>query len=261
MIVDNQKTSIILPGRIVEYFAETQTATVQVSAETIYNNAASLSESKTREPIEGVPVHTPSGGGWAITMPIEKGNTCLLFFSQIGYDHWLYEDKDTAGRLAKLPKPWLRRQFSENDGFALVGLNTLPRAIQAYSPENSEWRNEDATQVIKLKKDLSIEITSPTSVTINAPSVNVNCETATIEASTVVDIEAPVTNISDILNVGGIINGSGGMSIVGGSGASLTGNMEVTGGITTTSDVAASGVSLINHTHLDAENRPTDPPS
>ena len=179
-MIDNEKYSIILPGRIVEYFKEDQTATIQISVESVVSSALDSTSPITRKPLEGVPVHTPSGGGWAITMPIKKGDTCVLFFSQVGYDHWLYQDKDIAGTLANLPKPWLGRQFDENDGYALVGLNTLPRAIQNYSGEHSQWRNEDATQVISLNDDASITIDSTVSLTINAPIVEINTPDARI---------------------------------------------------------------------------------
>lgn len=250
-MVDNQKYSLILPARILEYFPATQTATIRISAETIFSTSESLSQVRVREPLEDVPVHTPSGGGWALTMPIKAGNTCLICFSQIGYDHWLYEDKDTAGLLANLPKPHLRRQFHEDDGFAIVGFNTLPRAIKEYSPDNSEWRNEDATQVIKLKEDLSIEITSPLSVTINAPSVVVNCETSEVVASTSVTLDTPTTNVTGILNVTGDVNVTG---ITNTNGVANTGTMSSTG------DVTAAGKSVSTHTHTDAEDRPVSTP-
>lgn len=265
-MIDNQKYSIILPARIVEYFAATQTATIQISAETIYNDSSLVAQSKKRNPIEGVPVHTPSGGGWAITMPIEVGNTCVIIFSQVGYDHWLYEDKDLAGTLASNPKPWLRRQFNDDDGFAFVGMNTLPRAIQGQSSEDSEWRNVDKTQMISLKKDLSITIDSPTSVTINAPSVVVNTTTAEVNATATCNITSPITNISGILNVDGLLVAKAGMTVApaagGGPAASMSGDISITNANIngTGSDITMDGVSLKGHTHNDAESRPTTPP-
>ena len=181
-MINNEVYSIILPGRIVNYYPADQTADIQICAELVVNSSSSMSDLVIREPLEGVPVHTPSGGGWSMTMPINTGDTCILFFSQVGYDHWLFEDKDTAGTLAKLPKPWLGRQFDEDDGFALVGLNTLPRAIQSYSGNHSQWRNSDATQVISLNDDATISIDSTVEVTINAPSVVVNCVSSTVNS-------------------------------------------------------------------------------
>ena len=54
-MIDNQKMSIILPARIVEYFPENQTATIQICIDTIYSDAIAISESKAREPLEEVP--------------------------------------------------------------------------------------------------------------------------------------------------------------------------------------------------------------
>lgn len=248
-MIDNQKYSIILPGRIVEYFPETQTATIQISAETIFSNTDSISEVKVREPIEDVPVHTPSGGGWSLTMEISEGDTCLILFSQIGYDHWLYKDEDEAGTLAGMPKPWLGRQFHEDDGFAFVGFNTLPRAIKDYSTDGSQWRNEDATQNIHLKKDLSITITSPVSVTINAPSVVVNCETSEVNAKTSTLVNCPTNEVTGDLKVGGALEVVGETS---GSSMVMSGSAKA---------VSFNGVIVEEHTHLDAEDRPTKKPT
>jgi hypothetical protein len=195
-MIDNQAYSMILPARIVEYFKETQTATIQISAEGIHSSSSEISQTKIREPIEDVPVHTPSGGGWALTVPIKKGDTCLIVFSQIGYDHWLFKDEDVAGKLAGLPQPWLNRQFSVDDGFAFVGFNTLPRAIDNYTDDGSQWRNEDTSQSIHLKDDLSITVDSPTSVTINAPQVIVNSTNATINAEEDANINAKNATIT-----------------------------------------------------------------
>lgn len=242
MIVDNKKYSIVFPARIVEYFPEDQTASIQISAETVFSDTEELSKSVTRRPIHGVPVHTPSGGGWAMTMPIKKGDTCLIVFSQVGYDHWLVRDEDTAGRLAGLPMPWLRRQFSDDDGFAMVGFNTLPRAIDNYSTDGSQWRNSDSTQTIHLKEDLAIEVNSPTSITINAPTVIVNSDDTTVnasskatvvaptiklDASVMVDVVSPLLKCSGNITATGIVSGaslaSGGGITMGGAGGGSMG--------------------------------------
>jgi len=157
-MIDSKKYSLIYPARIKAYDPTNQTATVIICAERIYSNSFVDDEVVARKEIYGVPVHTPSGGGWAITMPITAGDTCLLFFSQVGYDHWLYNDADVAGTLASLPKPWLKRQFSEDDGIALVGVNTLPRAISGVSGTASQWRDESGNQKVSLNSNGTIDI-------------------------------------------------------------------------------------------------------
>lgn len=185
-----------LPGRVVSFSEDNQTATVQVCVEHVSDSSEELQANVGREPLEGVPVHVLGGGGWHITMPIKAGDTCILFFSQVGYDHWLYEDKDTAGKLAGNPKPWLKRRFHEDDGYALVGLNTLPRAIANYDPVNSQWRNADADQVISLNEDGSISIDSTVKVKLTAPMV---------------EIVSPTVTMSGNLNVAGTVTGNSGV--------------------------------------------------
>ena len=184
--------SICMPARIVEYFVSDQTATVELSVEKIHSNIEVTDKLETRALLYDVPVHTAYGGGFAITFPIKKGDTCLMQFSQVGYDHWLFEDRDTAGYLAGRPKPTMYRAFSEDDGFCTVGFNTLPRKITGVSPVHSVWRDKSLESSIKIKDDGDIEVIAgavevfiskvantvvmnvPTSVTINTPLTTVN---------------------------------------------------------------------------------------
>jgi hypothetical protein len=182
---DTNKYSIILPARIVEYFPEDQTATVQICAERTGNTAEEMYKLIDRKPIKGIPVHTPGGGGWHMTFPVAKGDSCIILFSQVGYDHWFYKDKDKAGLLAGMPNPILRRKFSEDDGFVFVGINTIPRKIASYSADHSQWRNASVDQYISLNKDGSIHIESTKKVTVKATDVEITGNlkvTGTIEA-------------------------------------------------------------------------------
>ena len=187
---------IILPGRIVEYFAGDQTATVTISAERTFEDTSSISGSEENITLKDVPVHTPFGGGWSLTFPIKPGDTCLLVFSQCGYDHWLFEDKDTAGRFKERSAYWLDRKFDTDDGFAFVGFNTIPKAIQDYSPIHSQWRNDVADQIITLNEDGTIDATSPIEITINAPSVIINAETTVVNSTTSTTINTPIAAVN-----------------------------------------------------------------
>lgn len=232
MITENDLT-ITVPGRIVEYFPENQTATVVISSEIYYDNSERLDEVTTRSKLHNVPVHTPFGGGWSVTFPIKKGDSCLLMFSQFGYDHWLYKDLDEAGGTSGRPSTWLEREFSEKDGFALVGFNTLPRAIQSYSGTASQWRNTDASQCISLNDDNSIDITTTAHVTINCSAVTVNTEVAEINATA-----------STTVNTGTAeINASTSAKIISPT-TTIDGNCDVTGNLT------AGGILVNGHDHV-----------
>jgi len=207
---------ISLPGRIVEYFPEDQTATIQICVERLSSSTDESNGKVKRNALVDVPVHTPSGGGWSVTMPITTGNTCMLFFSQQGYDHWLFDDKDEAGLFKSKPMTWLSRKFDMQDCYAIVGLNTLPRAVKNYSATHSQWRDLEGTQVISLNLDETITIDSVSEVTITAPIVN-------ILSSTEINLTTPTINCSGDLNVSGSIESVG--------------------------DITADGVSMLTHVH------------
>jgi hypothetical protein len=209
-MINNDQMLINMPGRIVEFFPEDQTATVKICVEKTFANSDTEAGTITRGLLHDVPVHVSQGGGWAMTHPITAGDTCDLMFSQVGYDYWLFLDKDESGTLAGLPKPHLKRSFSEEDGYALVGFNPLPRAIQGYSADSSQWRNVDSEQMISLNEDLSItikagtttvQITKDGTVAITAPLVTLTGDlnvTGTITSGTAVVAPSMLANGSEV---------------------------------------------------------------
>ena len=203
--------NIVVPGRIVEYFPLNQTATILISGERLYDSATELGALAERAHLLDVPVHTASGGGYAITMPIKPGDTCVVMFSQFGYDHWLFNDEDLGGKYAGAAAPWLKRRFSEKDGFAIVGLNTIPRAITDYNPTDAEFRNSDLTQFLALRESGDINIVGPNNFSVDVPdTVVINTADTTITSEFTVDGHANITNglnmngtVIDNIQVGG----------------------------------------------------------
>ena len=229
----NNEYNIHFPGRVVTYYPEDQTADIQICAESIVDTFEEMDKLHVRKVLKKVPVQTAGGGNWHLTFPIKPGDPCLLLFSQVGYDHWFYEDKDEAGVIAKNPAPWLRRCFDITDGFAQVGFNTLPRAVQSYSPTDSEWRNQDAAQVITLGEDLTITIKTTASILVQAPEV-------TIDAATSILAKSPSITLD------------GAVHITGATTSDSTG--------TFSGDVIAAGISTSTHTHTGNLGTPTSPP-
>ena len=263
-MIDNEKYSLTLPGRIVAFNATDQTAEVQICVERIFSSSLAVSTNKVRKPIKGIPVHVVQGGGWSHTFPISVGETCQVSFSQVGYDHWLFEDKDTAGTLDNVPKPWLKRHFSEDDGFCLVGYNTLPRAITGFSGTNSEWRNSDASQIIRLLPSNDIEIETTTKVAVISPTVHVQCENSIVDATAKAEVTAPVVEVTALtgckvttpildlicataVNITSPLVAQSGNMTVGGS--LLVGLGLGSGGTITATEVIGGGKSLSTHEH------------
>lgn len=217
--------NIQMPGRIESYDPVTQLGVVRISNDKTYSNSTETSRQRKRVLLRDVPIQTPGGGDWHMTFPIKKGDACLISFSQFGYDHWLYEDKDSAGvRADGQPQTWTNRRFSTRDGFAQVGFNTVPRAIADYSATDSEWRNDDRVQRITLEEAGNIHIAAG-STTIN------------ITKDGDVTITAPTT--------------------------AIVGDLTVTGSVVAQGEVTGNGIDLSTHTHavLAADFGNTDVPS
>lgn len=222
-----------MPGRIVSYDPVEQLSTVLISNLRTYSNSDSTERQSKRVQLVDVPTYTPGGGGWHMTFPIKPGDPCMLSFSQFGYDHWLFEDKDSAGvRQDGQPMPWTERRFSLRDGFCQVGWNNIPKAVTSYHATASQWRNSEADQVISLNSDKSITLTSPVALTVNAPAVQVICETSEVTASTSASVTSPTTTIN--------------------------GDLDVTGAITAPS-VVVNGVEVDGHDHLGDSGGTTGP--
>lgn len=240
--------SIIMPGRITEYFPADQTASIQISSSHISSSATTLQRQEKNAVLFDVPVHTASGGGYAMTFPIAVGDTCLIMFSQFGYDHWLHLDQDNEGELFGRPAPWTGRKFSIRDGLALVGFNTLPRAVQSYDPAHSQWRNIDAGQLISLDDSGDIRVLTPTELDFDAATWDVN-----ISASAALDIPETVwtgnilvtgneTTVGNHTTTGTMLH-NGPLSIIAGAGgiAELAGDFEVTGNFDIVGDIGVTG--------------------
>ena len=101
-----------MPGIVESYDAETQRAVVKGALRVVTTKKEEIE----REAIHNVPVMFPSGGGFAMTFPLEQGDPVLLLYSQRGLTNW----KKTLGVAA----PDTIGFFSEKDAFAIPGFGT-----------------------------------------------------------------------------------------------------------------------------------------
>ena len=87
-----------LPGKIISFDAETQTAEIQPAV-----RLGSL----TYPPLSGVPVFMP------VSFEVNPGDACLVVFADIDVDAWLAS--------GEVEEPLSTRKHSLSDGFAFVG--------------------------------------------------------------------------------------------------------------------------------------------
>ncbi len=99
-----------------------------------------------------VPVVILQGGGFGLTFPVQKGDTCLILFNDRQIDKWLHSGQVVA--------PEGNRFHHFADGIALVGLRSLNKAIQNYDPDRAVLGNLDGASQALVAVGDRIEISN-----------------------------------------------------------------------------------------------------
>jgi hypothetical protein len=220
-----QDLNTMYPGTIVSFDPLEQTAVVRMALEQYYTgiDTAERYEDAQRPLLTDVPVHFPQCKGFNITMPVGEGDSCLLVFAQRGIGHWLYDNKEVAGRdeVTGWPEKEHMQQFELSSTLCIVGFNPIPKAIADFNPLDLEIRNADRTQRITLLADGRIDVSTTNDVTVTTPTiVNVNCTAAVVTAATSITLATPLVVATGDLTVGGTMTAStdalgGGISLLG----------------------------------------------
>ena len=152
---------------------------------------------------------------------------CDPVVGDIGLAVFAQQDTSNLSGGAEPVVPGSYRCFDMSDGFYIGGF----------------WGATPKT-FVHLEESGQITITGPQLVQVNAENVETNCSQAVVNASGSAKFDTPDVILTGRLTVAGLITGTGGMAISGGTGASVTGDISVTGG-----DVEADGISLKDHVH------------
>lgn len=158
-IMDNVSNNlrVSLPGIIQSFDPTTQTVSVQPAlTENILN--PDLSNSSVNLPLlVDVPIVLPRAGGYVLTMPVQKGDECLIIFADSCIDAWF----SYGGVQNQLEK----RRHDLSDSFCLLGTWSQPNVIENYSTTSTQLRSVDGSSYISLSKQ---------EIDINAPTVKIN---------------------------------------------------------------------------------------
>ena len=82
----------------------------------------------------------------------------------------------------------------------------------------------------------------------NGRLIEVDCDTLHIKAATKVMMDSPLVETSKELVAQGRMSGNDGLAVKGGKGGAA---VQINGGLETTEDVVAGGVSVMHHTHTE----------
>lgn len=159
-----------IPGIIEEFNSSTQTvkAVPAIMMRTAYDNVIQHHQ---LPPIIEVPIVFPTASGFALTLPVSVGDSCLLMFSQRAIDNWHQlggiqpPEQDAVGS----------RHHDMTDAFAILAPLSLPDVFANWLSNGIEIRNSGRTSRVTVLDD-SIEIVvANTSVTISdSGDININ---------------------------------------------------------------------------------------
>ena len=108
-----------LPGTVVSFNPETQTAEIQPAVKL---------GSMTLPVLPDVPVFFPGSRDSAITWPVSVGDECLVILADVDIDAWFDTGEPSVPRSA--------RKHSLSDAFAFVGFRSRPNALADF-PEQA----------------------------------------------------------------------------------------------------------------------------
>lgn len=134
-------------GTIQEFDKDTQRATIKIAMKQV----KSISEDGIREISEyplllECPVMTLFGGVDILSMPIVKGDNCIILFNDRQIDEWLYGGDDQV--------PISPRTHDLSDGIAIVGIRPLTNSITNYLENGIRLSHGEGNSQIDLKDDL-----------------------------------------------------------------------------------------------------------
>lgn len=135
---------VAIPAIIESFDAGKQTVSVQ-PAITENIQVGEEAAKATKLPIlTDIPICFPRAGGYSITLPIKKGDECLLVFADMCIDGW-WQSGGVQDQMET-------RRHDLSDAFAIIGTTSQPQKVNAYSSENLQIRTDSQNIICELDK-------------------------------------------------------------------------------------------------------------
>lgn len=140
-----------------------QTVTVQIAIQERVRPANGKAQWWDVPPIVNVPILTPRGGGYSITLPLKKGDQGLLIFCDTCFDNWWLNGQNNAPPAANVRVASgsqrqfeVRRHHVHDCGFA-PGLWSQNNVLTDYSIDSLQIRRDDGSAIIDVS-DASVVV-------------------------------------------------------------------------------------------------------
>jgi hypothetical protein len=155
---------VAAPGIIQSFDPTDQTVTIQVAIREKITNS-DLTQQWIEIPLLlDVPIVIPSAGNYALTLPINLGDECLVVFGDMCIDAWF----SSGGIQNQMEK----RRHDLSDAFAILGVRSQPNKIANYSTDSAQLRSLDGSDYISLNTNgIDMVHSSGCSITIGPEGV------------------------------------------------------------------------------------------
>jgi len=178
---------VAMPAYIESYDFKTQKADVKIDMQELYQNETSLDYPV----LSGVPVIFPRCGGASITMPITRGDTCLVMFLDRDSTSWLLGGKNLT--------PKSMRSHHLSDAVAIMGLS--PFTSKSPARNNTDMLISFDGSEITLKPKGTIDIHTAKEINVKTENVIINCKTALVKSEETVAVECKSASVKAQENI------------------------------------------------------------
>jgi hypothetical protein len=240
-----------LPGIVETFDADKMIVSVQPSINGRVRSADGTVSSIKMPLLLDCPVLWQGGGGVTLTFPIKNGDECLVVIASRCIDAWW-----SQGGVQDPPDI---RMHNLSDGFALVGVRSVPRKFTV-DTNAAQLRSDDGNAFVEINPttkqikarttgDVVIDADGDLTATIDGDvSATVGGDiTATVTGNVQVTATGNVSVQAATITLKGNIVLDGPISQTNTAGGSTTASL--IGPVTVTNNVTAAGTSLHTHTH------------
>lgn len=147
-----------LPGRVVSFDPERQTAVIEAMTHQVLQDGASAAI----PPLLDVPVQFPRAGGFVITFPVKAGDEGQIIINDRCIDGWWQSGAGGA--------PLAHRLHDLSDATFIPGITSLPHVVRDFATDAVVLRNLDGDAYVRLGEDRRIEIDGEL-LTVKCPAV------------------------------------------------------------------------------------------
>lgn len=178
-----------MPGYIVDFDAESCTATVQLGVQAIVNNPDGGKSNDEMPLLNTVPVVFPRAGGCSLTFPVKPGDECLVVFASRSCGAW----KQSGGSQVQSAPG---RMHSLSDGFVLLGTSSQPNVISNLSTTTTQLRSDDGATFVEIDPSGQVvNVKAPGGMTIDAPTLHI---TAAVTVDKTIAAQQDITSQADV---------------------------------------------------------------